>query len=789
VVVSSRCSNFSSSAEGDNDSPNNNQQEDDREPIPDPNTPNNAQYHTHERQRWRRARPTLTVESLGRPGKIIVLPHTKRRKLKVIQPKTKGKLDDASTEEDALFLPVDDSAGTDKNAAASVSYAGLLDEIRSTHSPGDIISKKKWTELQTKIKEGFTQGQLSKYASLFSQSSLPPPQRERDLDTDNENENENEIWQAAESLLKLTFGNAGAASNEISKATKTGDKNEKGKLAKEILAERILRDCWKLETHNTVGRMDMTIPAQVMPLILSSHQSFDKLMSDSSDAKVEILESTGLIRLHGTRRACEQTRGIVRSYCSSVCSESIDLPFLKKLRADKDDNTRTKFIQWIGKTYDTFIQDQGRTSMASVSYLEGNENNFNKARRDLEIANFITAAKPAPFCSYVPSSTSGYMRFISHKRVAVMSQLDRQKSWTRWAIPSLSADFVRDSAPPLFSKHSPNLSSEILQVLKENASHSHQPDVEEKLTAEVGQCLFEKCTEDDITPLSASKLGELSVPRIWHGWLPKARPFVELLKKFPGEKKFGNSHRFRMIPCNQNGHNLPILEVEVHYPWTKNEPDRIPFNEAKLKSVKALVEETSVDYLLPECNHDIRFTRTFTRNILEAPENNVYDPLRMAILSPLETVINQPLEPFPLTCEVPLPKSLLRDVSVEETQNVSESSEAEAGCDTIVGKYYFPGVQNFLGTLFRPYDFMGEKLVYSHVSGGQLDAERDDHISLQMLVNRAAHSSLPPLPPNVQDDGSANTAESALEQEFRSFYRTSCQLAFSLSQYSRKRKY
>ncbi|OKL60609.1 hypothetical protein UA08_04181 [Talaromyces atroroseus] len=527
-----------------------------------------------------------------------------------------------------------------------------------------------------------------------------------------------------------------------------------------------------------------------MSLILSSHGSWINLMSESYGVKIKVDESSDLIRVHGTRRACESVRESVKTYFSTICTESIDLPFLKKLRADKDDKTRTNILQWIGKTYGTFIRDQGRSSMASMSYFEDNKSKFNKARRQLEFANFITAAKPVPFCSYVPSSTAGSMKVISPKRVAVLSQLDREKLWSRWAIPFIRGDFVRDSAPPLFSEYSPNLSSEILQVLREDTSHSHQPDVEEKLTAAVGQCLFETRTEDGVTALSASQLGELSVPRLWHGWLPKARTFVELLRKFPGEKRFGNSHQFRMIPCNQNNYTLPILEVELSYPWTKNEPDRIPFNEAELKSVKAVVEENSVDYLLPECNHDLRFTRTLTRNILGAPEHEAIDTLRMAILNPLEEMINQPQMPFPLTCEVPIPRSLLLcDSSVEGAQGASSNTiETKPDADTIVGKYWFPSAQSFLGTLFRSYDFMGEKLSFCHTDGGFLGVQRDDHISLQMLVNKEANLSLPPIPPNVQD-GNTNPAETPLEQEFRSFYRTSCQLAFSLSQYSRKRKY
>lgn len=774
-LLSTSRANFSSAAEDDSFA---SLQEDETKSAPDSKP--TITKHQSEDRRNRRTQRILDVDALGQPGKILVLPLSKRRQPKVAhQDRKKSK---ESSAEKKTSLPVD-SFIQEITPGSGDDYISLLDEIRSSISSGDILSSEEWVKLQVKIERSFTLNQLSNYVAQYSHRTPPlsPISDESTADAEVDASGESETWQPGEFFEAMT-GEGDTATSNVYQAPKSVNSEKKTKLTKEVLAERILRECWQLEVQDAIGKLDIRLPSQVIFMLLSSDQYSLEELAHSHDAKIEPFGSLNLIRVYGTRRACESVQEIVKTYCTGIRTESIDLSFLDTLRADE--STLKEFSEWLAKTYGVYIPDLDRNPIASVSYFAGSEHMFNRARQELELASSILSVKPVSFSSYVPSDATGLLKSISSKRSEVLSLLYRSKSWTRWSIPTSLEDYTKESLPPLFSEHKPTFSSEILQVLRERASRTNPNDVEERLTAAIGQCLYQSSSGDNATHLSAAQLGDSGMPRLWHGWLPKMLSFIGTLQRFPGTKEGSRHHQFRMLPCNQNDRTLPALEVDLTLSWERNSKGSASLAKVSLNNVRAIVEETSIDYLLPESNYDLRFTRTLTREIFKVSEDGDSDMLREILLSSLDEPLHQRGKPFPPTCQVPLPGSLLRDIQPNGNKYAFDSDKLES--DTIIGQYWLPSIRSFSGTMIQSFDFLGEKLNYNHINGGPLGVRKDDQVSLEMLVDRM------PLSPSTAgrklSNAESDSADAILEQEFRSFYRTACQLAFALTKHSSRRQ-
>ncbi|EEA27591.1 tRNA-specific adenosine deaminase, putative [Talaromyces marneffei ATCC 18224] len=780
VGLSNRYSNFSSVA--DNSSAN--------RPDNDQKAPSASDYEDDdphiERYKRHEARiQKLDVDALGKPGQIVVVP-LKRPRRPRIKRQNDRKSNDSSTKAaspvSADFFVNNTSKENDSN-----DYIAYLEELRPSYSPGDTVSREEYIGLLAKIETAFTLNQLSKYYYSFPQRPMPTSSKEDiEVDPNNNNNNNNnnannddEQWQAIASHETVPEEDNTPSSKMDSKSQKGKKAN---KLRKDILTERIIRDCWQLEVHDEMGSLKVNIPSQVISVILSSEQYSLEELAHSHGTKIEPFGSLNFIRVSGNRSACESVREIVKAYSAEIHTESFEQPLLNdKAWLIDGKEAKGRFLESIAQTLGIYINDPGRSSVASAAYTAKDED-FVRLKRDLEFANSAQSAnEQVPFCADVPSSASGFMKQISTKRRQVMSLLEREKPWSRWAIPTSIQDYNENSLPPLFSQHKPTFSSEILQVLREKSTKTGQHGLEEKLSATIGQCLFRTPSSlDSLTKIHATQLGENSFPRYFHGWLhPKGESLVRTRRIFPGDRTQIRLHRFRMTPCDPNDSKLPILEVEISVPWVNAPEAKFPFAGPELLSVKVIVEETSIDYLLPEINYDIRFTRALSREVFAVNGTEQPEALRDALLSSLNKVLIDPKQPFPPSCQVPVPAKPLHDILPDEAQNSSEFA------DTIEGKYWFPGVQQALGTMVRTYEYSGERLCYSPNVKGSLDS-KSDQLNLEMFVN-----SMPSYYTRLQRrnnvDETLDPASDTVEQEFRAFYMTACQLAIELTQHSSRR--
>lgn len=771
VGLSNRYSNFSSVAESDG-SPN--RSDDDRK------TPSAADYededpHVERYSQYKARTQRLDVDSLGKPGQILLVPLRKRRRRTIKQQ------DDLTSDDNSnkVTSPVSDAffGNFKSNEIDNNDYSAYLEELRAPYSPGDTVSREEYIELQAKVEEGFTLSQLSKYYNSFPQRTTPSVS-EGDIEVNSNNNdinNDDEQWQATAS--RETSEDDGLSGAQNPKFRKTKKANS---LRKDILTERIIRDCWQLEVQDEMGSLKVNIPSQVISVILSSEQYSLEELAHSHNTKIEPFGSLNFIRVSGNRSACESVREIVKAYCAEIHTESFEQPLVNDKSWLIDGKAaKSRFLESIARTFGIYINDPGRNSVASAAYIAKDED-FVRLKRDLELANSAQHAnEQISFCADVPSSASGFMKRISKKRRKVMGLFEREKPWARWVIPTSLQDYNEASLPPLFSQHKPTLSSEILKVLRENSPNNGQQGHEEKISAAIGQCLFRAPESlDSVTKINANQLGEHSFPRYFHGWLhPKGESLVRTRRIFPGDRTQIRLHRFRMTPCDSNASRLPVLEVEISVPWFNDPKAKFPFSGPELLSVKAIVQETSIDYLLPEVNYDIRFTRTLTQEIYGANGTEQPEALRNAILSPLNGVLSDAQQPFPPGCDVPIPTTMLHDIL--HNQNSSSSP------DTIEGRYWFPGVQQALGTMVRTYEYSGERLCYSPNVKGSLES-KSDQLNLEMFVNTKP-SYYARLQRRNNIDETLDLTSNTLEQEFRAFYMTACQLAIELTQHSSRR--
>jgi hypothetical protein len=725
-------------------------------------------------------RHQIDVHALGKPGNIIVLGRGKK-KLRKLGKKPKSTKKEEEKEEEVVDetknSPDDVTADAKIGGIDETNFITLLEELRSSYPLGEDLSKAAWIKLQTKIELSFTKEQMITYIRHIKQSTSPENQED--------SATASERWITAEDQVLPTDE---ASGNELDTSPQIKDADEHQKnfyLKKDKLAELIIGDYWQLGLQGTRGNLDIELPSHVISLLVESDKYSLEELAYSHGIEIDPYISQNIIRVSGNRGPCESVRDIVKTYASDIQTRAIDVSFVNRLRAEKGDPLPEDIFLWLKENYGASLEYNSRKSTLLASCFSGSEAILQSTTRDLELVNYSMAEKPdeVAFCSYAPASETGFLNRASPKRTDIMPLLEREKPWTRWTMPVAPESFSKKALPSLFSQHYAGRSSQILRFLRKDNTQSVGLDFEEKLTATIGQSLFntEKGTEG--RSYTAPQLGKLEVPRLFHKRVSKAKNFLPNLSQFPGRDQ-EPLFRFQMIPCQPHKASLPVIEVELELPLSSfgDHTREISLSDVTVRKVKAITKQKSIDYLFPETNHDIRFTQTVTRDLLSLPEKESVRPIQKAIISILEALGGNIDRVFPPSCQLPLPASILRDLSSKERQGLDTS--VEDGQDFILGNYWLPSTKLFTESNTRFYDFMGEKLSHSYSSQGPWDSLKDENLNLEMVL-----ASNPPSSHPRSRGGENGKIEENLEKEFDSFYRTACILAFSLSTHSSREQH
>jgi hypothetical protein len=174
-----------------------------------------------------------------------------------------------------------------------------------------------------------------------------------------------------------------------------------------------------------------------------------------------------------------------------------------------------------------------------------------------------------------------------------------------------------------------------------------------------------------------------------------------------------------------------------------------------IRSAKAILDETSVDYLIPEAAADIRFTRSATHDLLTGPQEvysleGVQTGLRRCFKKNRNVTSAVAL---PVSTMITLPSYLSRGVDADQSS-------------TVTAEYLYEPVNDGLGdTVAYEYEYQNQRLVFSSSEGGPFEAPMTNDLFLQMELG---------------DNHSAASTKSP-QQEFKSFYNAACALSFELN--------
>ncbi|EAU36333.1 predicted protein [Aspergillus terreus NIH2624] len=674
-------------------------------------------------------RVPIGVTALGKPGEVVVVSNPRRRR--PLPQNTQEKSTDSIDKNALPFMLNELEDNEDILDPSTVNER--IESFCAPYLPRAKLTLTDWDGLRTRLQLSFTTRQLSDYVSQFARDAPMSPEsriKHGKVDTTE--------WKPGTSAFFETGpGSAGGVADRVATSQSLS--------GKQLISERILRDCWHLGIIDEIGQLDVRLPSQSLTLLLNSkHFSFEELAS-LHDAKIDVTNSLGLVRITGRQNSCESIRDIVYDAITRIREEELALFSDVALSKDYDRVFSADFLSWISKTYGVaFEQDSGCPS--KIFYLVENKQDADNARRTLNLAVYETSALPVPFGTYLPSSEPVSVYNVDLE--GNLSWFNRQSSWFRWAFPSAQTAEMTTLDTPLFDKHQTRLSDELLKLLRQSSkTNDGSVEVHESLTATVGRCLFLRKPSFQEAELTAPQLGKLSLPRAFATEIPRVTSFLRMLTPhLPEEPQ--RPHRIRLVPSAIHARVFPQLELEVTVQGTRDSLDS--GNGLIMRNVKAVLSENNVDYLLPESGLDLRFARQLTRDLSEDPAlNEVHDTLSGLFSKSLSNDIEVPLPTF---AQITLPNDVLR-----------QPANAAGPTGYSSGEYMFLPVNDIRGTRIHRYDFKGQQLNYAFYESGPFNAPRSTDLFLSMDLT-----------------GEGDAGEVPAQREFGSFYNAACSLAFEL---------
>ncbi|KAJ5468433.1 hypothetical protein N7475_006185 [Penicillium sp. IBT 31633x] len=671
---------------------------------------------------------TLDVDTLGKPGQIVVVPARRRR----INLENEQK---PQSESHNTISSILGDLDEERLLPSEVSVQQKIDEIRAPYQMGETLPAGVFKGLLSQLDSSFTHSQLSAYISEYRRKAAL--------------EKKDWTWNQR----------------------KQSPESHKYK-AKALSVEMIVRDCWQLVAEGELGQLEFHIPARSVALLLhAEHFSFHELAS-LHGCGIEVIQSEGLISLTGKRSECESVREIIIDSTGRIREDEIGI----NSDTQKDAITQTfspDFLEWVSNTYRVFVEHKASKIPEKILYLAENKLGADNARRTLNLALSNITSPSMPFSTYLPASELASVYTYSPDVHA--SWFERQKSWFRWAMSSSqNAEAVRLETP-FFDKHQTRLSDELLKLLRVDASEtSFAAGLNESVTAVVGKCLFMHKDSFDNTAISPAQLGGLSLPRTFTNDAPLVSRFINSLSPIPS-KDDAQLSRLRLSPTSNMG-SLPELEIEVALNSYSDGID--------VHSIKAILSTNSVDYLLPENGLDLRFTRTIFRDILLKPlshsEPSEHLPLEHSLSPEIQATVQSiknsvqssfinsgPLStvPPPVFCNISLPCDLAQESASHEVK-LTESGEPMSE-NSVTVEYMFPPLNEIRGAIVQKYDFDGRPLDYRYCESGPFLAARTNEISLSMQISQIGSAT-------------GNDQSELLDHEFHSFYNAACDMAFKV---------
>ncbi|KAL2799298.1 mitochondrial inner-membrane-bound regulator-domain-containing protein [Aspergillus keveii] len=652
----------------------------------------------------------LSVSALGQPGEVIVLGEEKKRS-RVLRQDDREKV--VHGDGAHYLLQQIGETSLDNTSVAIESFA----QDYKLHTN---LSEADFKALREKLQSSFTYAQMREYIDAHPKPGVLQ-------------HSSHMKWNPGTSPyfeLKSARGD--------SVTTRIADTKELRSLqSKFVLAERILRDCWQVGVVDEIGQLDLRLPSHHLSLFLGSpHFSFEDL-AGMNDTSIDVVHTMGLVRVTGKQRSCENVADVLHDATNRIKYANIGIE-LDEERAKGIFSP--KFLSWVSETYKVSFEQNSSSLPQRLFYLLENKGEAKNARRTLHLALNKARSPPVPFSTYVSAFEKADVHDVNTETTA--SWPDRGKSWFRWEIPSTLRK-SKSSSEFLYNTSQSAISNELLDLLQRkpsaSASYVSVPGVRESVTAAAGKCLFLHKPSLKEKTLSAAELGQLSFSRTFVKEVPRAGHLMRSLTPRPCEEGM-RTHRIRLVPAAFHARVLPQLELEVDSPAITNDSTE---DICVIRSAKAILDKTSVDYLLPEAAADIRFTRMYSLEGVQTGLRRCFKKNRNVTSA----------VPLPVSTMVTLPSYLSRGVDADQSS-------------TVTAEYLYEPVNDGLGdTVAYEYEFQNQRLVFSSSEGGPFEAPMTDDLCLQMELG---------------DNHSAASTKS-LQHDFKSFYKAACALSFELN--------
>lgn len=714
-------------------------------PFPSPDESN---QHVRRRRRRSRRDPKsqrlpLNVDSLGKPGEIVVVPTKRPASLKQrLREMKKTTTDDAQTQTVTLSSMLEDL----EEEYTPLTPSAIHERIESHKASKELNAKmteSEWEAVRNSLASSFTYMQLLEYIEDYDQHQ-------------SQGEGNAGRWRPGTSAF--LHANPDLHTGVTKRVATSQDL--KGKA---LLAERILRDCWQLSIADEVGQLDLRLsPAFIALLLNAKHFSFDEVAT-MHQSSIDITSSLGLVRITGRQNACESMCEIVLDAIARIREDPTGLDAVAS-RPGLNQIYSPHLLEWISKTYGVALENGTSQVPEKILYLAENKHGADNARRILNLALHEVTPASVPFSTYFPASETANV--YNYNPEGSISWLDQQKQWFRWAMPSTQSTETENNSTPLFDGHQTRLSDHLLNLLRQTPVPAPNLGgglkVHESVTAAVGHCLFTRKPSLENATITPSQLGKLSLPRTFSTDIPRIVNFLASLR--PITPVVGTQvHNIRLTPSCAYASLAPTLDIKITSKLGKTLGS--PEDSFDVQSIKFIRGSTAVDYLLPENGLDLRFTRTLYHELsgdaLEDSTENL-DLIR-SIESSLRNIVNSDVTPgdstsLPAFCQISLPSNLIQ----------SDASSGD-GPSSITAEYMLPPIQNLRGSAIQLYELADRQLSYSYSETGPFLPARTIDVSLDMRI---------PSTPTEGVDGAES--QTSLETEFHSFYNTACRMAFDI---------
>lgn len=671
------------------------------------------------------------------------------------------------------------------DAEAPQDVSANFDDLRSLYNSGEKLDREDFMGLRKRLHEGFTASQLTDYIEEF--------EKIHGADTGQEAGH----WKPGIS----PFLDEDASSKERISSRISYMKKEPPKC---VLAERIMRDCWRHSITNEIGQLDIRLSDREIFLLLNKKIKPLKSIASSYNAKIDVSQSLNLVRIRARESTCEDVRIAILNYAARVGVMTVKLVdklifYTRRLKTIEPD-----FIRWLQNDYGVWCEKDPVKKKIDIYYLEDMKSDAEEACRGVELYLSVPLESKNPFCTYYDPDKPAF--FYPYSQADFMPWPNRYKQWLRWAKAPRGSDMLEGRVPwrppvRVYDRDANSPLSTISESLlnQQQSSDAHpeclpgRPHVREIVVASVGKCIFRhKSTVKGGKAIKFQKLSRIHGPRTIATDIPNTHSFLQQLEPVPPGSNKAFIHRFRLFPWILNDKKLPPIDIEFEVPKEASGPAD-DFLNPIIKRITAAVDERMIDMLLPETSLDLRFTKTSHYDLFEGKDPSQLEkisqenPVFSSILD-FSRMLNYrlPLDEvqlsLPISCDLTIPTKLL---SVEERRS--------ANSEFVTGRYLFPPLQSLLSSRTARFIYKDFEVNYARMNNGPFFAPQT--VDLNMSLGRYDNE-VRPLTCNPGSRLSSSTG--SLQRSLGSFYTRACQMAFEIgakepaqqpTEYRGKRRY